>query len=1749
MSTGAASPPSPAGSDLGAAAADEPLAIIGVGCRFPGHCNSPAAFWSALQSNTDCVAEVPPERWSSAFYTRGSSSPAAAPPPPPPGRISSARCGLVDWLFEFDYESFGISRREAECMDPQQKLLLETALQALEDARLQYRGSQTGVFVGIGQAEQLGLSTADLESITPHSVTGSALSIAANRLSFCFDLRGPSLSLDTACSSSMTALHYAKQSLRRGECSAALVAGVNVLLDPAVMVQFSQLGVLSPDGRCKSFQDAANGYVRAEGCGCVVLTRLSSALAAHSHVYALLRGSAVNSDGRLSPSLTMPSQQAQVRAFEQALADAGVSGQDVWYAEAHATGTKVGDPVEANAIGQVLGKGKRKRAQQLDAADGGTNGYHEPLPLPASAAPSPRRLRVGAVKTFVGHLETASFMAGLLRCLLMLHHATLLPDQRPDSDGPSPALNPAIGWSEYGLEPVQREAFEPADKLLMISSFGFGGSNGAAIIQGWRRQEAAPAPATMKAAALANGGVNGHRHGDEPGPLPNGHSDADGVAPSPPPPPPPPPFLFLLSAESQAALDGRIAEFRRVVSAPCSPPLDPYSVSYTLATRPLHRHLSYCIASSLSSPSDLRFGPARRLLQPSASCPRPPLVWCFSGQGPQHPEMGRTLYALYPAFRAAIDDMDATYCAVSGESLLHDVGLFGPARGAADAVYSLRYALPALVLLQVALCDLWRSWGLQPDAVFGHSFGEMAAAYAAGVCSRQQLVETAFHRARLLAAIDGSGVMLAVGCSAEQMAPWLAEHPDAAWVAAYNGPASITVGGTAAAVAAIARRCAAAGLFHRLLRASNAYHTPLMRPCKEQMLRAFTQTLQGTGSARIPFFSTVHSEWKQSGFDAQYSWDGIESAVRFSDGVAACLSRFGPDCLFMEMGAHPVLSAYLTECGARSCCVSLHRQQPEQEAVLRAWLQLIAAGLPLALSSLLPPAAVLPLFLPYSFQRQRCHREDADHRRRREVPSFLPLAGREISFGVSRAFELKAGTRALPWTLDHVVQGAVVFPAAAYLELSMEALHSAELHSVGIHRAMILHDGHRVVRTVLSDDQRAVSVYSKREQWDAGPWTLHSTARRPAAASPSPASLEPPAWTAELRGRCPWLLGKKAVYERFRSVGLTYGPLFQAVESLHVGDQEAWALLDARLVGQQGEEGFVCHPALLDAAFHVLLGTIRYLHLAYVPTAIGSVRWLSDVRAAGASLQVFARGRLEGDRLEGELVICSADGRLLGCVERMQCTALGQTDGSPQPTLLARWQSWQLPGLFVPQRSPSWSLIPADVLSLEPALDAACHAYVARMLAQVEAAPLPSQDWPLHRQRYWRWCRELAASRAVDPDAVSTLSALSSSPGFPLAKEVEAVRRVGDHLLSLLSDPYSVQRVLFSDSLMAELYAASLSFRPFVRLTAELVADFVASHPNRVIHVLELGAGTGALTAELLSLLASAVGGVGGGCGTTSLTSASSSCRTPGSASPASPSVDYCLYNIDSPPSAACPIAPHSLDLVLAFDVLHVAASLPASLRWLQRLMAPNALLLSIELTRPWLWTQLVFGLFSGWWGMDDARQTCWLPEQGWTQALQAAGYDGVQVVNDRSGSGGREFCHSIITCHAPGLPALQQQQQQETAAARPSPPTRPVQVFDCSDPGHDLEYLLSQAQQLVSLQQPHDFFLLTDDAQNVASGGGGRVAGPPLSCRRLRCRRCTSASRACWPTRRRSTACSCWTSRQTRRSGGATSGGCGCRA
>ncbi|CAF0807397.1 unnamed protein product [Adineta steineri] len=1524
---------------------NDDLVIVGIACRFPGGSNSTEEFWSNLVEQRDCVRPVPSDRWNADYFVDPLSNENHTP-----AKIPSSRCGWIDFVGEFDYETFSIGKREAENMDPQQKLLLEVTLQALEDSGMQYAGSKTGVYVGIGQAEQYELTTADLESINAYSVTGSALSICANRLSYSFDLRGPSMSIDTACSSSMTAFHLACQAIRDGTCSAAVVAGVNILMNPSTFIQFSQLGVLSPDGMCQSFSNKANGYVRSEGCGVIVIKTLKEALKEKNHIYCLIRGSAINQDGHQSPSLTMPSSQAQMEVFRMACQNANVNPNEIFYAEAHATGTKVGDPTEANAIGKVFGR---------------EESY----------------LRIGSVKSNVGHLETASFMAGLLKCVLMLEHQQLVPNIHFKKG----EENPDIQFDQYKLAvQTEIEKIEKDNVLMMISSFGFGGANGCAILQGYQR------------------------------PIKSSSSSSS---------PPSSPQLFLVSASTPNALEARIQELK-------SSSKQSYSlaeISYTLYHRPIHRLVTFAVDEQLNE--NTTFVPTRKCVDQPLNC-----IWVFAGQGPQHPKMGKMLYANVESFRLSIDASDLIYRECSGHSLIKDIGLFGSEDGANPmAVYEITYTLPALVFLQIALVDMYRDLGVPCAAVFGHSFGEMAAGYAANICTRTQCIQTAYHRARILRHVDGLGAMMAVSCSKEHIQPLLDER-EKIWIAAYNGPNSLTLGGIKESIASISSELTKQDIFNRILKINSAYHTPLMTPIRTEALAVFKQTLAGCSTPTVPYFSTVTGQWKDRDFDENYTFEGIEGAVLFDVAVRQCLERFGVDTsLFLEMSAHPVLSSYLTENGSQFNLCTLNRQQSEMETTLKVLANLRIYGCSPSqanISKFYSSPSRLPSSFLYPFQRQSCVKEDPAHRIHRTIPNWHSLAGCPLAHPYP-TLQTKLSLKSFLWIEDHRVQGPVVFPAAGYIEICMEVFHSMNLKDIQIEKALILPSDpniYRTIRIVLDDkNQSQISMYSKLNEYDSTNWTKHMTAVKDDIPASSSSNLQLPEWTNKLKSRCSFsTIEQKDIYGRFSSIGLDYGPSFQCIRTLYQGDNEAYAHLNISHLPKPLENSkqsrFHIHPAILDCAFQVLLGTQRYFHTAYVPTFIKQIQWKIETNELPDNIYVYARMRNSDSKqiITGDIyVIDEEQQRLVGMILGFEATALGQSNQA-QPLYTLHYQNIQTPSIKT-QTQLNIIEIPKSIKEQENLFDDACSAYIAAFLASNPFDQETVDKWPIHRQRYWQWLHSTIKSKKISPQSIQSIDHDSCKE---LYYEAQAIHRVGKNLHALLSDNFAVQNLFFAenDPFMADLYSKSMTFQPYTDILAQKLVDQFKiiekehrGESSRVFSILELGAGTGALTSVILKKLFEQTSIIQESRLIYVFTDVSGKFLLDAKKRFSSiyPCIQYEICNLDGDLTTQ-KINRYSFDVVCAFDVLHVAQDLTLCLNRVQQLLKPNGFLLCIELTRPWTWIEFFFGLFAGWWHFTDTntRSTCFLNVNKWKEILTQTGFEEIQIENE----GEPEFAHSLLS-------------------------------------------------------------------------------------------------------------------------------------
>ncbi|MDB9362256.1 amino acid adenylation domain-containing protein [Nodularia spumigena CS-588/02] len=798
-----------------------PIAVIGMGCRFPGGISSPEIYWNYCQAGGDAIVEVPANRWDISKYYA---------PEPTPGKMNSRYGGfLQEDITEFDARFFSISAREATSMDPQQRLLLEVTWEALENANIpptNLAGDRVGVFVGITSVDHaMTVYKSNYEQIDSFFGTGNSLSAAAGRLSYFLNLRGPAMSIDAACASSLVAIHQAIRSLRNHECELALVAGVNLILNPAITINLSQSGMMSPDGRCKTFDAAANGYVRGEGCGVLVLQRLSAAQKKGDRILAVLRGSAVNHNGAAA-GLTVPSGPAQQDLLRQALTDARVSPQQVGYIEAHGTGTSLGDPIEMNAIAAVYGK----RSQPL---------------------------YVGSVKTNIGHLEAAAGMAGMIKTILSLQHGEIPPHlhfQKP---------NPLINWQGYPIKiPSQIIPWSNhgENRIAGVSSFGFSGTNAHVIV------EQAPAAKTTE--------IKLQR----------------------------PSHLLTISAHNETALKELAQRFHTRLES--DPEIGDICHSAAIGRSPLPERLAIVadtlpeLQQKLSAFANEKTIDNLTFSQRFSGEKQPKIAFLFTGQGACYAGMGEQLYQTQPTFRKYIDKC-ADILANHLEHSLQNI-LFG---NQTDLLNQTAYAQPAIFALEYSLTMLWKSWGIEPNLLIGHSVGEYVAACVAGVFSLEAGLQLVVKRGQLMQTAP-TGKMAVVFADQATVLSLLENYTDTVSIAAINHPQQIVISGESHSIDQIIANCKTQNIPVQFLSLSGAYHSPLMEP----ILDEFETTAQSIDydHPQILLLSGIDGQPLETAPNASYWRKQCRQPVQFLQSIITALNK-GYN-LFLEVGSRPILA-------------------------------------------------------------------------------------------------------------------------------------------------------------------------------------------------------------------------------------------------------------------------------------------------------------------------------------------------------------------------------------------------------------------------------------------------------------------------------------------------------------------------------------------------------------------------------------------------------------------------------------------------------------------------------------------------------------------------------------------------------------------------------------------------------------------------------------------------------------------------
>ncbi|MGY5040939.1 non-ribosomal peptide synthetase/type I polyketide synthase [Streptomyces griseus] len=1096
------------------------VAIIGMGCRLPGGASDHRTYWRNLMAGKDCITPTPPDRYD--VRTLGSRF------RDKPGRLVGGRGGYIDGFDEFDPAFFGISPREADHMDPQQRKLLEVAWEALEDGGQRpadLAGGNVAVYVGAFTLDYKILQFADLgfTSLAAHTATGTMMTMVSNRISYCFDFRGPSLSIDTACSSSLVAVHLACQALNNGESDLALAGGTLLHMAPQYTVAETKGGFLSPEGRSRTFDAAADGYVRAEGVGLVALKRLDDAVRDGDRIHAVIAGSGVNQDGHTN-GITVPNADAQVDLIRRVCAEAGITPGDLQYMEAHGTSTPVGDPIEANALARALAIGRAPGA----------------------------RAYVGSVKTNIGHTESAAGIAGLIKTVLSIQHRTVPP--HINLENLNPAIDPATLPYEIPTRPTAWPAHEGPARAG-VNSFGFGGTNAHVVLE-----EAPPPPPKTGAA----------------------------------PPAGRPWSILPLSARNPDALVELAAGIRGELAGDNGPAVALDDLGHTLAHRRQHlpERLSvvYSTRASLDEALDAhgRGEPHPRVVHGRAreSADRR-LVWVFTGMGPQWWGMGRQLLAEEPVFRVAVEACDRALREFADWSLIEEM----TADESVSRMSETWLAQPANFAVQVALAALWRSHGVRPDAVVGHSTGEIAAFHAAGVYSLRDAARIVVHRSRLQQTLAGTGAMLAVSLSEDEAERRVRPYRDRVSVAAVNSPTAITLAGDEAALTLLAEELRAEQQFAKFLTVEVPYHSVGMERIKDELLAELAPL--EPRPARVPLYLTgVEGTARGGELDAAYWWKNVRDRVRFRSAV----DRIAADGhqLFLEIGPHPVLGHAIRECleagGTTGLTLpSIRRRENEGERFAASLGSLHTLGVTVDWDVLQPTGR--PVTLPrHPFRRDRHWTEPRPVAQVRRGHRDHPLLGRRTD-RTEPTWQARLDTEDLPYLADHRIQDTVVFPAAGYLEMAAQAVlrltggTTAVLADIDLRKALFLPDGEdRTVEVSLSLENAAFTIASPTG--DDGERAVHAsgivrTGQRRRTAPP----LDAPA----IRARSLRHLEGPDCYTALAALGYHYGPAFQAVEEVWIGAGEVLARIRPPEAIGDDAAGHHLHPVLLDACFQTLL--------------------------------------------------------------------------------------------------------------------------------------------------------------------------------------------------------------------------------------------------------------------------------------------------------------------------------------------------------------------------------------------------------------------------------------------------------------------------------------------------------------------------------------------------------------------------------
>ncbi|KAK8104542.1 ketoacyl-synt-domain-containing protein [Apiospora kogelbergensis] len=1556
----------------------EPVAIVGSSCRFPGGSSTPSKLWELLEKPRDVLKEIPASRFNvDGFYHEDVLISEKS--------TNVRHAYLLDEDHRvFDYNFFGISPREAETMDPQMRILLETVYEGIETAGYSLqslRGSSTSVFVGMMNSDYMHQLYRDLDSLPQYAATGMTMSMMANRISYFFDWHGPSVAIDTACSSSMVGLHQAVQALRNGESKVAIAAGTNIILGPEVFVAESKLHMLSPNGRSYMWDARADGYTRGEGAASVVLKTLSQAIADGDSIECIIRETGINQDGR-TPGITMPSAEAQASLIRSTYARCGLDldkpRDRPHFFEAHGTGTPAGDPIEAEAI------------------------YRAFFPEGSSH----ESLAVGSIKSVVGHLEGTAGLAGLTKASLAIQQGVIPPNLHFQQL--NKRIEPFYGdlyipkiatpWPELPIGMPRR---------VSVNNFGFGGTNGHAILESW--------PHNLKPSALSEQSApNECAYGGGP---------------------------FLLSANSTAALMSMAKALSGYIKN--HPDVDLTSLAYTLSHRSefaFRASFSATSPAQLSSKLDNFQASNTRALSIPESLPIRILA-VFTGQGAQWPTMGKALYRA-AAFRSSIEEMQSALDSLpDGPSWSIIEALSEPPE--TSRIHQAAFSQPLCTAIQIGLVEMLRAAGISFSAVVGHSSGEIGAAYAAGYLGATDAIRIAYYRgvyAKLAQGPQGRrGKMMAVSMTMEQ-ATEFCNSIDATvgtiGLAASNSRQSCTLAGDGNAIDEAKRLLDQQGTFARLLKVDTAYHSHHMEPCALPYLQALQRcnVQVQDGERQSAWYSSVYGlEGRWRGLDpaalaGQYWVDNMTKPVLFSQAVQRAISE-EQLCfdLIMEIGPHPSLKGPTSE-GVKAFTSThmpytgiLERGVDASES--------LANALGFVWDRFLSPKPIFSIDgIRKSFLGNEASGGLEESRQSKQFRSrqnrINELLGHSCTNGEQARREMRwrqvLKVDEVPWTRGHSFQGQVLFPASGYLVMAHEAamrlaeghaVRLVELHDISIHRAMTLEEnssGTEVTFTIRTTSYSAARVTAEYACYsanvDAGE---HDGSDQLNFNGKVDLLLGMPHADALPRRNEPKLpmdiLDIDRFYSSLADIGLEYSGDFRAEVVQRRLNQSTVTVKRP----ETPSSSFRIHPGTLDAAVQGLFSSFAYpgdgrLWTAYLPTTIDRVRF-----NGAKSKQDMASARVVADttltHADARNIICDVD---LFCAEdghpEVQIRGLNlKTFANPQPQddrRLYAHDEWVRDVAYGIE--PSRRVKPAaETRALNEVYVRSAFYYLRRLHEQIKPEEVSGMAW--NHQHLLKFVRESLLPRVETgeyPDvskdwAADTVDMLAEwRARFPESIDLQLAQAVGENLPAIVRGTVPPLQVMMQDGMLDRIYTEGLGFRQANHDLAVLTSQLAKRYPK--MKILEIGAGTGGATGNILPAMQG------------NFASYTYTDISPGFFDRAgqvfAEHADKMIFktlNIEKDPFEQG-FAGGSYDLIIASNVLHATRELEVTMRHCRRLLRPGGHIMLLEITREFLPAQLIMGTLPGWFlGIEDGR--VWAPtitEEAWDGVLKKTGFSGLDT-------------------------------------------------------------------------------------------------------------------------------------------------------